>query len=289
MKIDQKIWILASFTLLMLSCSERVVDQSEEVKNSSVFGSSSDGNSSDGSSSLVTSSPSSVLQKSSVLGVSSSGLSSSSGQLITARMKSLPAGCFNMGQTGVAKSEPVHQVCVSAFYMDSTEVTQGDYLAQVGRNPSNYYHCGKTCPVERVSWSDADDYCKSIGARLPTEAEWEYAVRAGTTSTYYWCEDTTLATISKYTTSKISAVAKKLPNAFGLYDMNGNVSEWVSDWSGEYSASNQQDPTGAKLDSLRVIRGGAWVHSAEYLRSATRSFVKPEVIIDFFGFRCAYR
>jgi formylglycine-generating enzyme required for sulfatase activity len=241
-------------------------------------------------------------------------------------MKFISGGTFFMGQTGI--EVPIQTVTVSAFYMDTTEVTQSDYLALMGVNPSSFSTVTKG-PVENMTWFDAVLYCNKRskrdgkdtvysytavsgtpgngctalgglaitmtknGYRLPTEAEWEYACRGGTTGTYYWGEATDSATVCLYcwfyinSGSTTHSVAGKLPNALGLYDMAGNVWEWNNDWYGTYVAGAVTDPTGATSGTNRVMRGGCWGYDAQYLRSAQRYFNRPPFRNGDVGFRVA--
>jgi len=238
-------------------------------------------------------------------------------------MKLIPAGTFQMGSTnGESDERPVHTVTVSSFYMDSTEVTQREYSRLMGTNPSNF--SGDNKPVEQVSWWDAIKYCNARsreagltpvynetsgscnfsanGYRLPTEAEWEYACRAGTTTKYYWGESTSKSTISQYANYDSTsyyfgessslygthAVATNRPNSFGLYDMSGNVWEWCNDWKGRYSSGSQTDPRGPTTGSRRVGRGGGWSYGPVLLRSAFRNRYGPTDVCNDLGFRvCA--
>jgi len=222
-------------------------------------------------------------------------------------MRIISGGTFLMGQVGITSAEPVHSVTVSSFYMDTTEVTQADYLALMGVNPSGFPTVTNG-PVENMTWFDAVLYCNKRskrdgkdtvysytsvtgtpgdgctdlggltitmtknGYRLPTEAEWEYACRAGTTTDYYWGADAidNYAWYSVNSGSTTHPVAGKLPNAFGLYDMNGNVWEWNNDWYGTYVAGAVTDPTGVASGSGRVFRGGSAFHDETNLRSAYR-------------------
>jgi formylglycine-generating enzyme required for sulfatase activity len=228
-----------------------------------------------------------------------------------------------MGSTTDTDEQPVHSVQISSFFMDSTEVTQADFNTLLGFNPSNFTGDTKR-PVETVTWFDAVLYCNARskrdgkdtcytytgrtmsgsyctalagiacnftkkGYRLPTEAEWEYACRAATVTDYYW-GGATIDNYAWYTSNSGSAthaVAGKLPNAWGLYDMSGNVWEWCWDWYGStyYSASPSMDPTGPISGSPRVLRGGSWSISASYLRSASRSDITPGDRFDNIGFR----
>jgi formylglycine-generating enzyme len=214
--------------------------------------------------------------------------------IATPDMVLFPAGCFQMGDTfgdGYSDELPLHQVCLSSFAIDRYEATQQKYLAATGTNPSNF--SGYDLPVENVSWSDADSYCRGIGKRLPTEAEWEYAARsggqnqkwAGTSSepdlgNYAWYHDL-------YGTTH--AVGQKLPNGAGMYDMTGNVWEWVADWydPGYYAISPVDNPQGPETADFRVIRGGGYSSVSWALRTSVRARVFPESATIDLGFRCA--
>ncbi|MBF0227946.1 MAG: SUMF1/EgtB/PvdO family nonheme iron enzyme [Desulfobacterales bacterium] len=208
-------------------------------------------------------------------------------------------GTFMMGsppdEKGRYSNEVQHQVTLTkGFYMQTTEVTQGQWKAVMGNNnPSYFKDCGDDCPVEQVSWNDCQDFIKKLNQmegkdyRLPTEAEWEYAARAGSTTAFSFgdCLSTSQANYDgnyplencpngEYRVKTI-AVESFLPNAWGLYDMHGNVYEWCSDWYGSYSSSAVVDPTGASTGSYRVIRGGRCYSLAQYCRSADRSYGSP--------------
>jgi formylglycine-generating enzyme required for sulfatase activity len=221
----------------------------------------------------------------------------------------VPAGSFRMGEEGVA--EPVREVSVSAFEMGVYEITQGRYRAATGMNPARF-DGEDALPVERVTWWDAIAFCNALSAeaglqpcyddstgecdftrdgfRLPTEAEWEYACRAGTITSYSsgdteadraragWFGDTS--------GGKPHAVGGKAPNAWGLYDLPGNVWEWCHDRYGDYSPGDLADPSGAHEGRSRVIRGGGW-GSADRLhgRSAFRYDYYPEDGDGYIGFR----
>ena len=215
----------------------------------------------------------------------------------------IPAGTFTMGspssESGRSSREgPQHQVTISQpFYMQTTEVTQGQWQAVMGSNPSYFSSCGTDCPVEKVSWDDIQTFLTTINQRgegtyrLPTEAEWEYAARAGTTTAYSFGESSSsLGSYGWYSSNASSTthtVASKLPNPWGLYDMHGNVWEWVSDWySSSYDTSTAAtDPQGPGSGSFRVFRGGSWGGSASYLRSAFRNGYSPGYRAYGIGFR----
>ncbi|MEO5334279.1 MAG: formylglycine-generating enzyme family protein [Magnetococcus sp. YQC-5] len=210
------------------------------------------------------------------------------------QFKLLEPGTFTMGspatETGRDKlDEKPHKVTISkAFYMGTTEVTQGQWKAVMGTNPSFFSSCGNTCPVEMISWNDIQTFLITLNAmgegvyRLPTEAEWEYAARAGTITMYSFGADSA----SNYAwyesnSGKIThPVATKSPNPWGLYDMLGNVWEWVSDW---YYAD--YNPLGIQDGWSKVLRGGSITSPVENLRSAERYFFFPENQKNYIGFR----
>jgi hypothetical protein len=210
----------------------------------------------------------------------------------------IEAGTFLMGDddSGVARESPAHTVTLTqAFLMQKTEVTQGQWRAVMGENPAYFSACGDTCPVERVSWDDIQLFLAALNDmdpgkdyRLPTEAEWEYAARAGTTGDYGgtgvlddmgWYYDNSGGTTHP--------VALKQPNHWGLYDMHGNVREWVQDWYSYYTADAKTDPTGPETGSSRVVRGGSWSGYAINARSAYRYVSPPGSRVSFIGFRLA--
>jgi formylglycine-generating enzyme required for sulfatase activity len=235
-------------------------------------------------------------------------------------MLPIPAGSFSNGTSTVT---------LSAFKMSKYEVTQSLYQTITGTNPS--YFSGNTdaatCPVEQVTWYDAVEFCNKLslaeglqtvytinsrspssgypilsasvsadwtknGYRLPTEAQWEYAARAGTTTAYYWgsaSDDATAGQYAWYTnnsSSKTHGVGQKLSNAFGLYDMAGNVWEWCWDWYDIYLSGAQTNPTGASSGAYRIIRGNGWFYwTAIDLASARRGWGLPGNRFDYIGIR----
>ncbi|GHV90482.1 hypothetical protein AGMMS50268_09850 [Spirochaetia bacterium] len=238
----------------------------------------------------------------------------------------IEGGTFTMGSPSSEAARfsdegPQHTVSISAFYMGKYEVTQKEWAAVMGNNPSNFK--GDNLPVERVSWYEAVAYCNARsqkeglnpaytingetvtwnrnanGYRLPTEAEWEYACRAATTTPFNTGNNIT-TTQANYNGNypynnnakgenrrKTTAVGSFAPNRWGLYDMHGNVWEWCWDWYDGYSTAAQTDPMGASSGSYRVLRGGSWSIFAEYLRSACRYNRAPSYRDDYFGFRVA--
>ena len=218
-------------------------------------------------------------------------------------MVEIEGGCFLMGsENGHADEWPVHEVCLSSFKMDKFEVTQSAFQAAMDRNPSEFV--GADLPVERVNWVDADKYCRKKGKRLPTEAQWEYAARGGTKTEFYFgnqyvetggnfCDSMCSNEMSRnpdFTDgfASTSPVGSFPPNPYGLYDMAGNVSEWMEDWfaANYYLSSPKKDPPGPLPSMYKLVRGGGWVNSAEYLRSSRRAYLWPEYRLESQGFRC---
>lgn len=202
------------------------------------------------------------------------------------QMLFIKGGCFQMGDTfgdGESDEKPVHEVCVSDFYMGQYEVTQGQWKAVMGNNPARFPNCGGNCPVENVSWTDVQEFIRRFNARngksyrLPTEAEWEYAARSGGKGEKWAGTSSELslgnyAWYNKNSGRKTHPVGQKQPNGLGLYDMSGNVWEWCADRYGEkyYSQSPKNNPEGASFGSDRVPRGGSWYYHAPSARTSYR-------------------
>ncbi len=209
-------------------------------------------------------------------------------------------GTFQMGQVGVA--EPVHSVTINyPFWIAAKEVTQAQYLALMGSNPS-YFRSNLDLPVEQVTWFNARAYCveltnrqAALGSvpagyeyRLPTEAEWEYAARGGTTGSWYFGESIGCPQANfrngNYCTGQTTVVGSYSPNAWGLYDMHGNVWEWCLDSHAAYSAGNSVNPFISGGPS-RVERGGGWYAEANHCRSSHREINVPSYTNYVTGFR----
>ncbi len=207
----------------------------------------------------------------------------------------IPAGEFTMGEAGGEPDEqPPHRVTISRpFYLGKYEVTQAQWKQIMGTNPSKFV--GDDLPVDSISWKDVQDFIQRLNDagdalfyRLPTEAEWEYACRAGTTGKYYGDLDATTWYFDN-AGGKTHPVGKKTPNAFGLHDMQGNVREWCQDWYDDfyYKKSPAEDPTGPTNGLWRVIRGGSYFANSAACRSAVRYKLDPELKLESVGFRVA--
>ena len=202
-------------------------------------------------------------------------------------------GTFQMGDAGDA-DVPVHPVTLTrGFWMQKSEVTQAQWSSVMQKNPSATSECGRVCPVESVSYDDVQGFLDELNVRypgkhyrLPTEAEWEYAARAGTTGNHGTPGAVTFGGwIDANSDSTTHPVASLRPNAWGLYDMEGNVWEWVNDWLGPYATSPSTDPTGPRAGDKRVIRGGSWFGPAADASSANRQAVPPGTRDHTVGFR----
>jgi len=194
---------------------------------------------------------------------------------------------------------PQHRVTISKpFYMQATEVTQDQWKRVMGSNPSNFKNCGDNCPVERVSWNDVQEFIGKLNQmeggnkyRLPTEAEWEYACRAGSTTRFCFGNDKDrLGEYAWYrgnSRKRTHRVGEKQPNSWGLHDMHGNVWEWCQDWYGDYFSGSVTDPKGPSSGSGLVLRGGSWRGDARDCRSAFRTRGEPSGRNELIGFRLA--
>ena len=211
----------------------------------------------------------------------------------------IEGGTFSMGSiSGNSDEQPVTTVTLSPFWLAKTEVTQKQWEAVMGGNPSHFK--GGQLPVENVTWDDAMEFCRKLTERerqagrlptgtiytLPTEAQWEYACRAGTTGDYAGEVDA-MAWYDKNSGAATHAVGTKQANAWGLHDMHGNVWEWCLDRYGPYFGGGVTDPKGVPSGTIRVYRGGSWFHEAILARSAYRNYRNPDFRRNIIGFRPA--
>jgi len=215
-------------------------------------------------------------------------------------LKLLPPGSYTMGRVSGGDEEPYRATLTRPFFLSVHEVTNAQWKRVMGSTPSTWNDDNR--PVEQVSWQDAMEFCQKLSAlpeekaagrvyRLPTEAEWEYACRAGTTTRFSFGDDLSAAGDFGWfdfnAGSQTHPVGEKKPNGFGLYDMHGNVWEWCSDMYGPYPKGEASDPQGAFEGSARVIRGGCWLFSAARGRSAGRLWADPSIRRHNLGLRLA--
>jgi formylglycine-generating enzyme required for sulfatase activity len=225
---------------------------------------------------------------------------------------SIPAGTFTMGSSDAETDRIKHEgpqtevTLTQDFWLGKTEVTQLQWVEIMGENPS--HHIGANRPADSVTWIEAREFSRKLTEReraagrlpsghiyaLPTEAEWEYACRAGTTTRFSFGDDPEYSQLGDYgwfsgnSSNRTHDVGGKLANPWGLYDMHGNVWEWCQDWYGNYSGGNEVDPVGPLQGSIRVLRGGSWVNSNPGVcRSANRYRVSADGSNEYFGFRVA--
>lgn len=215
---------------------------------------------------------------------------------------SVKGGCYAMGDIfgdGQDNEKPVHKVCVDDFYIGKYEVTQGQWKSIMGNNPSSFEGCGDNCPVEQVSWNDVQYFIKKLNQktgkkyRLPTEAEWEYAARSGGKEEK-WAGTNSRFDIKDYAWyadgfgSSTHPVGRKKPNWLGLYDMTGNIDEWVADWYAPYDLNALiKNPSGPKIGKYKVIRGGRCTSGPKHIRTTYRSLNTETGINTTTGFRLA--
>jgi formylglycine-generating enzyme required for sulfatase activity len=217
---------------------------------------------------------------------------------VRTRLRYIPPGGFSMGsgaaEDGRWADEGRHAVTLSrGYYLGEVPCTQALWSAVMDANPSRF--AGAQRPVEELSWQDCASFCASInghirglGARLPTEAEWEYACRAGSQASHHGSGSLDeIAWWHANSEGQTRPVRQKAPNAWGLHDMLGNVWEWCADWYGPYSAKPAQDPLGPSTGSRRVARGGAWCNREQDLRAALRNYWHDSGQIGCMGFRLA--
>lgn len=215
----------------------------------------------------------------------------------------IPEGTFLMGsprnEPKRVDDEAQHRVTITKpFYLQTTEVTQGQWKKVMRDNSSCFKDCGDDCPVEQVSWNDAQEFIKRLNKmenagkyRLPTEAEWECACRAGSTTAFSSGDNVnSLRDYGWYLDNserRTHPVGQKKPNAWGLYDTHGNVWEWCHDWYRDYPSGEVSDPKGPPTGDFRVLRGGSLYNNAWNIRSANRDRALPDLRGDRVGFRVA--
>ena len=218
----------------------------------------------------------------------------------------IKGGCFTMGNDETQSDEkPEHEACVDDFYMSKYEVTQAQWEKVTGINPAKFP--GENHPVEQVNYFEVKKYTEPSNGecRLPTEAEWEYAAGGKVSARYYWGNlmDGTYAWFEDNSQGATHPVGQKQPNQFGLYDMMGNVWEWVEDWYGPlYNPEDKNNPSGPETGKYKVIRGGSFYSSAGALRFTNRTWLHPKnrvyskvttyggiinEVFNYVGFRCA--
>ena len=198
--------------------------------------------------------------------------------------------------------EPIHTIYLDSYLIDKFEVTQEEFAGEMGSNPSEFR--GDKLPVEKVTWHEAQQYCRRVGKRLPTEAEWEVAAKGGKENIYPWGNEVQSRKanfcdrhcnkrwnveqfIDGYKTT--APVGSFPPNGYGLHDMAGNVYEWVFDWYEKeyYEHSKSKNPRGPSTGKYKVMRGGSWINYAVGTRPTDRTDSKPDKRLNFTGFRCA--
>jgi formylglycine-generating enzyme required for sulfatase activity len=201
----------------------------------------------------------------------------------------IPPGAFTLGcSPGDAEcfgdEKPALRVTLTkGFWLGETEVTQAAYQRVTGKNPSNFK--GPSLPVEQVTWIDANNYCRAIGGRLPTEAEWEYAARGGSAAGRYG-DVGQIAWYAGNSKSTTHPVGQKQANGYGLHDMLGNVVEWTNDWHSSAISKEAIDPKGPGSGEFKVLRGGGWFDDPTLIRASYRSRIEVGDRDYNIGFRC---
>ncbi|ACD94891.1 formylglycine-generating enzyme family protein [Trichlorobacter lovleyi] len=210
-------------------------------------------------------------------------------------------GCFQMGEfilESAGDEKPVHEVCVSDFMIAKYEVTQGQWKQFMGNRPSNFRDCGDSCPVEQVSWNEVQQFIQRLNRqtglqfRLPSEAEWEYACRSGGKQEKF-CGGNDIDVLAWHhdnSDGRPHPVGQKKPNGLGIYDMSGNVWEWVQDWfdTSYYSKSPRMNPQGPTTSSEKAVRGGCWDCEPKCIRASIRYWFAPNGRFSGLGFRLAH-
>ena len=205
-------------------------------------------------------------------------------------------GCPSEKPNCYDREKPVHSINISSYSIGKYEVTQAQWEAIMGSNPSHFRGCNN-CPVEQVSWINVQEFIRKLNLktgkryRLPTEAEWEYAARGGNKSEgYEFSGSDSLSAVGWYNENsrgETHPVGTKLSNELGIYDMSGNVQEWCSDWYGAYNSSSQSNPKGPLSGTNRVLRGGYWHFVNVYCRVSSRNYLDSYGMLNNIGFRLA--
>lgn len=210
----------------------------------------------------------------------------------------VPGGCFPMGDTfgdGYDWERPVHEVCVADFSIGKYEVTQGQWRRLMEENRSGFSSCGDDCPVENVTWDEVQEFIRRLNSisggsyRLPTEGEWEYAARSGGRKEKFSGGGDVNAVAWYYENSDDTThpVGQKKSNGLGIYDMSGNVWEWVSGCYGDYGVKTEQVPGDPSSCPGRINRGGGWGNDPRNVRTTSRRRLAPDRSYNYLGFRLA--
>lgn len=205
----------------------------------------------------------------------------------------VPAGSFQMGMAGRPATEPVRTVTLPAFAIGRTEVTQGQWVAVMGANPSRFRQCGENCPVEQVTWPETQEFARRLSGltgktyRLPSEAEWEYACRAGQPGRFCGGDDSEKVAWYGDEHGSPNPVGRKQANAWGLHDMSGNVWEWTQDcMHPNYLGAPIDGSAWQEADcKSRVLRGGSWLSGPQYGQTVIRFGFRPDFRASDFGLR----
>ena len=200
----------------------------------------------------------------------------------------IPEGKFQMGTSdGDERERPVHKVQLDAFYLDRFETTNAEYEKfDPSHHRSFLSHCDD-CPVTLVTWKDADSYCRSLGGRLPTEAEWEWAALKNKSETKESSVESVSTRLGQSFDEGAFRVDSPPSGKLGIFHLQGNVWEWLNDWFGPYSHLEQDNPTGPSSGVRKILRGGGWYNAEVYADPRMRFQLYPEAKISSIGFRCA--
>ncbi len=201
----------------------------------------------------------------------------------------IPAGEFQMGtEAGTARERPVHTVWVDAFFIGRYEISNKEYETFQPRHRRSQLSTCDECPVTLVTWHEAEAFCRHRGGRLPTEAEWEKAARGPNGFAYGFGKqpDVSKANFGKGFQNGTVPVDTYAPNGYGLYQMSGNIWEWVRDWFGPYPEGNAKNPKGPPTGEQKIVRGGSWHNSDYYVHAGMRFKLDPNVPLNSLGFRC---